>query len=112
MCVLLYNTSYLNATLQPIYVRTDVGLVLALMDMFSCLQQDMTEVCSCVNICCRSDNDHSVAREVAVGCKVCLSNTIRKGSSFGKKYETMNLFIDCALSVPDNGNMYDTRAEP
>ena len=42
VCTVHY--SYLNATLQPIYLRTDVGLVLALMDMFSCLQQEMTEV--------------------------------------------------------------------
>ena len=30
-------------------------------------------------------NAHSVAREVVVGCKICLSDTIRKGSSFGEK---------------------------
>ena len=30
-------------------------------------------------------NTHSIAREVVVGCKICLSDTIRKGSSFGEK---------------------------
>ena len=30
-------------------------------------------------------NAHSVAREVVVGCKIRLSDTIRKGSSFGER---------------------------
>ena len=30
-------------------------------------------------------NVHSVAREVVVGCKICLSDAIRKGSSFGER---------------------------
>jgi len=80
------HNRYLNASLQPLHLRTDVGLVLALMDMFSCLQQEMTEVCMCISITIPGVTHivHSVAREVTVGCKICQFVTLRKGSCFGK----------------------------